>query len=296
MTGSPTTPDSKSSRQSLLARLTELCGAGDVAVDVVEAGLVLSSLRRPNLETAPYRAHLATLCEEIGALSRRRRAPDDALREVLAQGYGYRGDRETYDDLQNADLAAVIDRRRGLPVALSLVWLHAARAQGWNCVGVAFPGHFLVLLDADGARSVLDPFNEGVALEPPDLRALLKAMHGKDAELEPRHLAPMSDRDVLLRLENNIKIRQLRGEDTAGAAATVERMAAIAPERMELWFEAGTLNAKIDAVGAACRAFERFLDLEARQPAARDPEVAAARVEARRDATALLHELRRQLN
>jgi regulator of sirC expression with transglutaminase-like and TPR domain len=286
----------KAARRALLGRLSTLCEAGDVSVDVVEAGLTLSMLRRPTLQAAPYRAHLATLCDEIGTLARRRRSPADALRQVLAQGYGYRGDRETYDDLQNADLAAVIDRRRGLPVALSLVWLHAARAQGWSCVGVSFPGHFLVLLDVDGARTVLDPFNDGMALEPPDLRRLLKAMHGDDAELQPSHVATMSDRDVLLRLENNIKIRQLRGGDGVGATATLECMTAIAPDRPELWFEAGALNARLDVVGAACRAFDRFLEVDARKPPSADPDVTAARAGARRDATALLRDLRRRLN
>ncbi len=296
MAGTSTTTAAKPDRHALLGRLTTLCEAGEVSVDVSEAGLLLSTLRRPDLEASPYRAHLATLCDEVGVLARRRRTPGEALRDVLARGYGYRGDRESYDDLQNADLAAVIDRRKGLPVALSLVWLHTARAQGWSCVGVSFPGHFLVLLDADGTRTVLDPFNEGVAMEPPDLRAMLRAMHGDDAELRPQHVATMSDRDVLLRLENNIKVRQLRGGDTTGATATLERMTAIAPDRLELWFEAGALNVQIDAVGAACRAFDRFLAVDAAKPASRDPEVTAARAEARRDATALLRELRRRLN
>ncbi len=290
------TDQAKTDRPALLRRLTALCAAGDVAVDIVEAGLVLSALRRPGLEDAPYRAHMATLCAEVGDEVRRRRRPVDALREVLVHSYGYRGDRETYDDLQNADLAAVIDRRRGLPVALSLVWLQAARAQGWYCVGVSFPGHFLVLLDAEGTRTVLDPFNAGATLQPPDLRALLKAMHGARAELQPQHVAAVPDRDVLLRLENNIKIRQLNSGDTTGAAATLERMTAVAPDRSELWFEAGSLNAQADAVGAACRAFDRFLAVDAETPASHDPEVTAARTKARRDATALLRELRRRLN
>lgn len=283
-------------KADLLERLTTLCAVGDVSVDVVEAALVLSALRRPDVDLVPYRSHVATLGSEVGARMQHGGTPPDALREVLINAFGYSGDRETYDDLQNADLATVIDRRRGLPVALSLIWLHTARAQGWACVGVAFPGHFLVLLDADGTRTVLDPFNNGAALEPPDLRRLLKTVYGADAELRPQHIATMSDRDVLLRLENNIKVRQLRSGDAAGASTTLERMTAIAPDRPELWFEAGALNAQIDAVGAACRAFDRFLVVDAESPPSEDVEVSAARAKARRDATALLRELRRRLN
>ncbi|HKU99268.1 MAG TPA: transglutaminase-like domain-containing protein [Vineibacter sp.] len=293
MAGTPATTRVKT---ALLERLTTLCAVGDVSVDVAEAALVLSALRRPDFDPASYRDHMAALCAEVGVRAQRGHEPPDALRAVLVEGYAYQGDRETYDDLQNADLASVIDRRRGLPVALSLIWLHAARAQGWACVGVAFPGHFLVLLDAAGTRTVLDPFNDGAVLEPPDLRRLLKTVHGADAELRPQHVATMSDQDVLLRLENNIKVRQIRDGDVAGATSTLERMTAIAPDRSALWFEAGALNAQIDAVGAACRAFDRFLAVDAENPPSDEVDVSAARAKARRDATALLRELRRRLN
>ncbi len=283
-------------KSELLERLAALCAVDDTTIDVVEAGLILSALRRSDLQLAPYRTHMATLCADVAARVRDTQAPPDALRDVLANGHGYRGDRETYDDLQNADLASVIDRRRGLPVALSLIWLQAARAQGWTCVGVAFPGHFLIQLAGDGVRTILDPFNEGTALEPADLRRLLKTVHGADAELRPEYVTALSDHDVLLRLENNIKVRQLRNGDSAGATATLQHMTAIAPDRPELWFEAGALNAQIDAVGAACRAFDRFLAVDAETPPSQDMEVSAARAKARRDATALLRELRRRLN
>ncbi len=65
-------------------------------------------------------------------------------------GYGYRGDAETYDDLANANLIRVIERRKGLPVALGVMWLHAARAAGWAAHGVDFPAHFLVALEGSG--------------------------------------------------------------------------------------------------------------------------------------------------
>ena len=118
----------REARTQTLERLRALC-AQDPTVDIAEAALLLSAARQPALDLDPYRQHLATLVAEVADLVRRRRAPLESLRQVLAVSYGYRGDRETYDDLRNADLAHVIDRRKGLPVALSVIWMHVARAQ-----------------------------------------------------------------------------------------------------------------------------------------------------------------------
>ena len=137
---------------------------------------------------------------------------------MIASAYGYRGDSETYDDLQNADLARVIERRKGLPVALSILYLHVARAQGWEAEGLAFPGHFLIRVEIDGARHVLDPFNDGL-VRAAELRALLQRVLGPQAELSPEHFDPVPDRDVLLRLENNVRLRLAKREDWAGAVA-----------------------------------------------------------------------------
>jgi regulator of sirC expression with transglutaminase-like and TPR domain len=100
----------------------------DDAIDLAGTALALAALDHPDVEFARYREHLALLAREVGL---RRAAPAEALREVLIDAFGYRGDRDSYDDLDNANLIRVIDRRRGLPVALSILWLHAARAQGW---------------------------------------------------------------------------------------------------------------------------------------------------------------------
>jgi regulator of sirC expression with transglutaminase-like and TPR domain len=109
---------------------------------------------------------------------------------------------------------------------------------------------------------------------------------GPDAELSPAHFDAVPDRDVLLRLENNVRLRLVQREDWLGAAKSLERMLAIAPDRPELLFEAGQLNARLDKRRAAIAAFQRFLDIETGQV---DPGL-------RRRASALLQELRRGLN
>lgn len=270
-----------------LARLGDLCAGDGRRLDLLEAALTLSVLRRGEpVDLAPFRQHVASMASDLADLVRRRGASPEALAEVIARSYGYRGDTESYDDLQNADLVRVIERRKGLPVALSILYLDVARRQGWEAEGLAFPAHFLIRIGVDGARHVVDPFHDGAVLDAADLRGLLRQVLGPEAELSPQHFDPVPDRDVLLRLENNVRLRLANREDWPTAAQSLDRMLAIAPDRPELLFEAGQLNARLDKRRAAIAAFERFLDIEG---AAGEPAV-------RERVSSLLQELRRGLN
>jgi regulator of sirC expression with transglutaminase-like and TPR domain len=268
------------------ARLEALCAGDGRRLDLLEAALTLSLLRRDEpVDLVPLRQHVRAMADSVADLAHRRGASVERLADVIARAYAYRGDSETYDDLQNADLARVIERRKGLPVALSILYLHIARALGWDAEGLAFPGHFLIRVAIDGARHVIDPFNDGIVREASDLRELLRKILGPEAELTPAHFDPVPDRDVLLRLENNVRLRLAKQEDWAGSARSLERMLVIAPDRPELLFEAGQLNARLDKRRAAIAALERFLAVGGDL----DPGL-------QQRATALLQELRRGLN
>jgi len=108
---------------------------------------------------------------------------------------------------------------------------------------------------------VVDVFAGGSALEAPALRALLKRVEGAAAELRPGLLRPMSRRDVLLRLQNNIKLRRLRAGALDSALACTEDMLRLAPDAAALWREAGLMNQRLDRIGAALGCFDRFLEL-----------------------------------
>lgn len=270
-----------------LAQLRDLCAGDGLRLDLLEAALTMGALRGDKpVDLAPFRQHVASMAEVMAKLVRHRGAKPDLLGEVMAEAYAYRGDSETYDDLQNADLLRVIERRKGLPVALSILYLHLARAQGWPAEGLSFPAHFLIRVEIDGARHVVDPFHDGAVRESHELRDLLRKVMGPDAGLDPAYFDPVSDRDVLLRLENNIRLRLAKREDWTGAARSLDRMLAIAPDRPELLFEAGQLNARLDKRRAAIAAFERFLAMTG---GTGDPAL-------RQRASALLQELRRGLN
>lgn len=191
---------------------------------------------------------------ELGA----RRA---VLVHVIRELFSFSGDTETYDDPANANLIRVLERRRGLPVAIGILWLHAAEAAGWGAHGIDFPGHFLLALEGPRGQAVLDVFAGGEALEAPALRVLLKRVEGEAAELRPGLLRPMAKREVLLRLQNNIKLRRLKAGELAGALTCAEDMLRLAPDAASLWRETGLMNQRLERIGAALGCFDRFLEL-----------------------------------
>jgi len=267
MTEPPATPFHD--RATAEAFLRGLAGRGEAALPLAEAALALAALDRPRVDLGRYHHHLAALGREVGeAVASGAIDPVEALNDVMIGRYGYAGDTLTYDDLQNANLMRVIDRRKGLPVALGILYIHAARAQGWDMAGLAFPGHFMVRLEHGGRRRIVDPFHGGCVREAAELRDLLKSTAGQAAELAPAHYADVSDRDVLLRLQNNVKLRLVQTRQMEPALMAIENMTLFAPEEASLWWEAGQINAAIGKLRAAIAALERFLAL-ADEPAQR---------------------------
>jgi len=258
----------------------------DSEIAVADAALQLARVDLPDADMAAARGHLSALAHDAVALAADV-TPDDlvgqavALARLMSQVHGYAGDTADYDDLANANLVRVIERRRGLPVALGILWLHAARAAGWGCHGVDFPGHFVLALANKGTQLVLDVFNGGAPMDAPGLRALVKRVEGPQAELRPGLLRPMSTRAVLLRLQNNIKLRRLQAGDMAGALACTEDMLRIAPDEAGQWRDAMVMHQRLGRLGDALRCGDTFLSLVPSGEAAERMRGAMAEIRAR---------------
>ncbi len=242
----------------------------DIEIDLADAAVQLARIDAPDADWRLARADLSELArgaaEIASQLDGNLADRAAALAALIAGRHRFQGDHETYDDPTNANMIRVLERRRGLPVALGILWLHCARAAGWDAHGVDFPGHFLVALDGPtlpgaGQQTVLDPFAGGTTLDAPALRALLKRVGGADAELRPGVLQPMSARTVLLRLQNNLKVRRLRAGELQAALACTEDMLRIAPDAAGLWRETALMNQSLGRIAAALLCLERFLHL-----------------------------------
>lgn len=277
-----------------IRRRLEAAGhASDEEFDLFGTALALAALDRPRVGLDWYEDHARQLVEaarealaglEAGGFQG---GPAELLRTALAAtlagSFGYVGDRLNYDDLQNANLMRVMDRRKGLPVALGILYIHVGRSLGFRVEGLGLPGHFLIRAEAGGERVIFDPFNAGVPVAPAEMRELLKATLGVAEELTPEHWSPVSDRSVVMRLQNNIKVRRLRAEAFAEALRTVEGMLLVAPDEASLWREAGILRAREGEVGSAISALEHYLAL-------------APGDELRHQTAVLLQQLRSRLN
>lgn len=286
MTGQPKRESGKEGPREAEAQLAEIGRSPGTPFDIAEAALLLAALERPQVSLERYRLHLADLASGVAARGTNARSAGGqarALADVIHGEEGYEGDELTYDDLQNANLMRVIDRRRGLPVALGILYIHAARAQGWRAHGMAFPGHFLISIDAGTERVIMDPFSGTPVDGANGLRAMLKAVSGAGAELTPECYARLDDRHVLLRLENNIKTRLAAQGRFREAAKVTERMLLIAPGEISLYRDLGIFEAESGNLKSAVGALKTFIK-------------GTADEEARHIAAALVQKIEAQLN
>ena len=249
----------------------------DNEIDPATAALQLARLDAPGTDWTVASEHLSLLAREAAAIGnilseRSAEARIGALAGLIHARFGYRGDSESYDDLDNANLIRVVERRRGLPVALGVIWLHCIRAAGWEGHGVDFPGHFLVALvgPAEGGQGrdaprhatlLIDAFGNGATLVTGDLLALLQRINGRETPLRPGMIRPMSVRDVLLRLQRNLVQRRLAAGEMEAALGSLEGMLKIAPDFTSNWLDAADLCRHIGRIDKAIDYLEHFLAL-----------------------------------
>jgi regulator of sirC expression with transglutaminase-like and TPR domain len=213
------------------------------------------------------RAHLAQLARAAEGVLQRGGAASpvrtaQALKAAIAGAFGYDGDRETYDDLANADLASVIARRRGLPVALGILYIETARRIGARAHGLNFPRHFLVAIHGTGGAAVIDPFHGGDLLDADALQALLPPGEELDTAT---HLQTMRDDDVLLRLCNNV-LGRTRDSDPARFRRTLEAMLQFCPAAGWLWYELAQAHDRAGLEAAAAQAAAKAAALDPAAP------------------------------
>jgi regulator of sirC expression with transglutaminase-like and TPR domain len=185
-------------------------------VDLLTAALLLGRIEGSRADPAPYRALLEELASGFAERLDKNssvRGRLQALSRYLFEEHGFRGNRDDYYDPKNSFLEEVLDRKLGIPITLSLVYIEVGRRVGLPLVGIGFPGHFLVRYEDVSEEIYIDPFNGGRLLTRSDLEPLLEEMYHGQLALDPAFLQPVTERQFLTRMLYNLKAIYMRAED-----------------------------------------------------------------------------------
>lgn len=126
------------------------------------------------------------------------------LHAVLFDEEGFRGEEGSYYDPQNSYIPVVLERKRGLPIALALVYKEVGERVGLKVEGVNAPGHFLAAVEADGRRMLVDPFGAGRVLTRDEAFARIARVSGRALPADDDLLRPASPRQWLARMIQNL--------------------------------------------------------------------------------------------
>jgi regulator of sirC expression with transglutaminase-like and TPR domain len=270
-------------------RLDALLARPDREVDLAQAALLVAAEEYPGLDVRAYLVRL----DEMGCALRQRLEDEPrperavmALNRYLFQEQGFRGNTERYYDPRNSYLNEVLDRRTGIPITLSTVYIEVARRGGLDVEGVGLPGHFIVRIRNPGRPLLVDPFHGGTMLTARDCQERLDRIFGGRVKMEPKMLQPCPRRDMLERMLRNLKAVYIRDQDVPRALRVVDLLVQIQPGNAEDLRDRGILYAALDCYAYAARDIEAYLTLV---PKAADAKELVPRLEHLREKAARLN-------
>jgi regulator of sirC expression with transglutaminase-like and TPR domain len=238
--------------------LTAIGVVDDKGFDLFEAALTCAMHEDPSRDAAPVRDLVDQAVERLTQRLKVDR-PEEALAETLSGDLQLTGDLMSYDHPANADLIAISTRRKGLPVALGVFYIAAARRCGLAVCGVDFPAHFLLRVETEDGPVALDPFSHGRIVLPSELtsRALQAGLTPGVADRLEELMAPVPDRAVAVRLENNIFARASAARDYARAERSALRRALLDPKDHRPWIDVAAAREGQGALAGALQALAR---------------------------------------
>jgi len=242
--------------------------------DLAAPAFLVARVEYPHLDAGPY----LDLLDHMGEAAAHRIAGEaltdgplaarvEALNQYLFSELGFFGNRERYDDPRNSCLNVVLDRRTGIPITLSLVYIEVARRAGLRAEGINFPGHFLVRIRPDLHTDdpedglIVDPFHGGAILSEGDCRGLLRRHLGDEAAFDPSLLAPALRKPILIRMLLNLKRLYVQMRSFPQARQVTGLLLALSPSSLIELRDRGLLAYHMQDYTAALGDLERFLKL-----------------------------------
>ncbi len=252
--------------------LHELASPRVSGLGLDEAAMIVAAVEEPGVDPAWTFAEL----DRLGELASSRLSGSNgtldkvrALSQLLAEDLGFTGDSERYYDPANSCLHRVLERRTGIPISLSVVWIEVARRAELELLGIGMPAHFVVRL-ADRSDLFVDPFEGGRLLDRAACSELVSERTNGVVQLEDAHLEPVGMRSMVRRMLGNLRSIQFAAENTVGALRVTHFMTLLDPDLPELYRDRGALQLGLGDGEAASVDLQRYLDA---RPDAGDADV-----------------------
>lgn len=258
--------DTGEKRQRDLEDLSDLAGLDDERLPLAETALRIALVEYPRLDVAKYLDEIESFAERADARLESTATRDRvaALDGVLFDEEGFRGNAITYYDPRNSFLNDVVERRVGIPITLSILYIEVGHRLGLDLRGIGFPGHFLVGLygDHNERLELIDPFNRAARVTRDDCARTIEAAGARFAD---SMLDPSARRQILVRLLTNLKLIYIQKGDFARAVPIIDRILQLSPENMTERRDRGLVLLQLGKSRLALRDLEAYAETETSQ-------------------------------
>lgn len=232
-----------------LTRFKRLVTVPEAELDLAQAALQIACIAYPGLDPSPSIRKLDMLAADLQP----RLAPLHSTLEQAAEiarylfvDCGFTGNTGNYYDVRNSFLNDVLERRLGIPISLSVVFIEVARRLGLHAEGVGMPGHFLVRHASPDGEILLDPFHDGKIIHPEDCQRLLTQVYGSSAQMKPEYLRPVTGRQLLGRMLTNLKNIYINDENWSLTFQVIEMILLVQPEWWTEYRDRGVIQLRLE--------------------------------------------------
>ncbi len=257
---------------SARSRFAQCVSVSEREFDLGSAALLVAAEEYPQLALAPYLRRLDMLSERVRDRLANESAPLVVLQElsrVLFEEEDFRGNSEAYYDPRNSFLNDVLDRKLGIPITLSIVYLEVGARLGLPLAGVNFPGHFMLRFEGEALRVLIDPFQSGQLIFEDQAQDLLDRVYGGMVKLQSEFLLSAEKKDIIIRVLSNLKTIYLNARDDVRALAAIERIILVRPSALGEVRDRGMVLARTGRTEEAISDLAQYLDFAPEAPDAK---------------------------
>jgi regulator of sirC expression with transglutaminase-like and TPR domain len=241
----------------------------DEQVELSLGALLIAKDAYPELDIDTYVQHLNQMGEEAHAQIGKTTdsgAQIAGLNHYLFEIQGFSGNQDDYYNPQNSYLNDVLERKLGIPITLSIVYIEVGRRLGLSLFGVGFPGHFLVKHKGEYLETFIDPFEGGQILTETALADKLEKLFQQPVSMQPEFIRELTNKEILARVLRNLKQLYFKQKEYQQAIRVGERITWLQPDFAQDYRDLGYLYYQVESYGQSLTAFQKYLNLADHPP------------------------------